>query len=163
LVQPERSAFPLWVLSPVYVPANRSEHYKHEYEHCIFWHGGERNPSVYPPKNQESQEQENQQEQEQQQNQQDQQQGEEEQEGQEPEEQEDQKGEQSEPEKEPELSEEEKKALRDQAIREMLEKMNLSPEKARMILDAMKNNEVQYLQQNKRKGKKKKEDDKPDW
>ena len=41
--------------------------------------------------------------------------------------------------------------------------MNISEEKAKMILEAMKNNEVQYLQQNKRKATQKKKSGKPDW
>lgn len=44
------------------------------------------------------------------------------------------------------------------------EKMpKMSPEKARMILEAMKNQEKQYLQQNKRKATKSKDRNKPDW
>ncbi len=46
---------------------------------------------------------------------------------------------------------------------EKLKEMKISEEKARLILEAMKNNEVQYLQQNKRKAKKKKDPNKPDW
>jgi Ca-activated chloride channel family protein len=41
--------------------------------------------------------------------------------------------------------------------------MNISPEKAQMILEALKNNEIQYVQQNKRKATKKKDSSKPDW
>jgi hypothetical protein len=41
--------------------------------------------------------------------------------------------------------------------------MKISEEKAKLILEAMKNNEVQYIQQNKRKAKKKKNPNKPDW
>ena len=48
-------------------------------------------------------------------------------------------------------------------LKEKLEEMNMSPEKAQMILEAMKNNEVQYVQQNKRKATKKKDTSKPDW
>jgi len=44
-----------------------------------------------------------------------------------------------------------------------LKEMNISEEKAKMILEAMKNNEVQYIQQNRRKATKKKSSDKPDW
>ena len=46
---------------------------------------------------------------------------------------------------------------------EKLEEMNISEEKARMILEAMKNKEIQYKQQNKRKAKKPKKSGKPDW
>ena len=35
---------------------------------------------------------------------------------------------------------------------EKLKEMNISEEKARMILEAMRNSEIQYIQQNKRNG-----------
>jgi Ca-activated chloride channel homolog len=41
--------------------------------------------------------------------------------------------------------------------------MEMSEEKAQMILEAMKNQEIQYLQQNKRKATKPKDKGKPDW
>jgi hypothetical protein len=44
-----------------------------------------------------------------------------------------------------------------------LEQMKISEEKAKMILEAMKNQEKQYLQQNKRKATKSKDRNKPDW
>ena len=44
-----------------------------------------------------------------------------------------------------------------------LQEMKISPDKAKMILEAMKNQEVQYLQQNKRKASKPKDKGKPDW
>lgn len=46
---------------------------------------------------------------------------------------------------------------------EKLKEMQISEEKAMLILEAMKNNEIQYIQQNKRKSKKKKDPSKPDW
>ncbi|MCU0357941.1 MAG: hypothetical protein MUE95_10200 [Cyclobacteriaceae bacterium] len=46
---------------------------------------------------------------------------------------------------------------------EKLEQMKISEEKARMILEAMKNQEIQYLQQNKRKATQPKDKGKPDW
>ena len=46
---------------------------------------------------------------------------------------------------------------------EKLENLNLTEEKARMILEAMKNNEIQYIQQNQRKATKKPDSNKPDW
>ena len=46
---------------------------------------------------------------------------------------------------------------------EKLEELNLTEEKARMILEAMKNNEIQYIQQNKRKPTKRPDSNKPDW
>jgi hypothetical protein len=41
--------------------------------------------------------------------------------------------------------------------------MKISEEKARMILEAMKNQEKQYLQQQKRKATKSRDKNKPDW
>lgn len=50
-----------------------------------------------------------------------------------------------------------------QSRSEKLEELNLTEEKARMILEAMKNNEIQYIQQNRRKATKKPDSNKPDW
>ena len=50
-----------------------------------------------------------------------------------------------------------------QSVKDKLEQMKISPEKAEMLLEAMKNQERQYLQQNKRKATKQKEKGKPDW
>lgn len=47
--------------------------------------------------------------------------------------------------------------------RDKLEQMKISEEKARMILEAMKNAEKQYLQQQKRKAKQPRDRNKPDW
>lgn len=44
-----------------------------------------------------------------------------------------------------------------------LQQMKMSEEKAKMILEAMKNQEIQYLQQNKRKATKPRDSSKPDW
>lgn len=49
------------------------------------------------------------------------------------------------------------------SVKEKLEEMKISPEKAEMLLEAMRNQEKQYLQQNKRKATKPKEKNKPDW
>jgi len=62
-----------------------------------------------------------------------------------------------------EKSEEEKKEEPTPSPSDKLKEMNISEEKAQMILEAMKNNEIQYIQQNKRKASKKKDSDKPDW
>lgn len=51
----------------------------------------------------------------------------------------------------------------DMNTKKKLEEMNISEEKARMILEAMKNKEVQYIQQQKRKATKRPESRKPDW
>jgi len=47
--------------------------------------------------------------------------------------------------------------------RQKLEEMKMSEEKARMILEAMRNQEKQYLQQQKRKPTKSRNNNKPDW
>lgn len=46
---------------------------------------------------------------------------------------------------------------------EKLKEIGLKPEAAERVLDAMKNQEKQYLQQNKRKATKQKDRSKPDW
>jgi Ca-activated chloride channel family protein len=51
----------------------------------------------------------------------------------------------------------------DPSVSEKLKEMKMSEEKARMVLEAMKNQEIQYLQQNKRKATKPKTKGKPDW
>lgn len=64
--------------------------------------------------------------------------------------------------KETEKPSEEKKET-PPSVSEKLQQMKISEEKAKMLLEAMKNQEVQYLQQNKRKATKPKEKGKPDW
>ncbi|NNF35735.1 MAG: tetratricopeptide repeat protein [Saprospiraceae bacterium] len=118
--------------------------------------------------NQENQDQQNQEQQEQdseqqenQENQQENQEGEE----QEQQEQEDENSEEQQEQQEqqqPEEGEEESEP-KEPTTADKLEEMNISEEKAQMILEAMKNNEIQYLQQNKRKAQKKKKSGKPDW
>lgn len=49
------------------------------------------------------------------------------------------------------------------SLTDKLEQMKMSPEKAAMILEAMKNQEKQYLQQLKRKPTKRRDNAKPDW
>ena len=65
--------------------------------------------------------------------------------------------------KDQEKSEEEKKAEQQKALKDRLKEMNITPEKAEMLLEAMKNSEVQYLQQNRKKQTKKRDPNKPDW
>lgn len=48
-------------------------------------------------------------------------------------------------------------------LMDKLKEMNIPLEKAQMILEAMKNNETQYVQQKKRKATERKRSDKPDW
>ena len=69
-------------------------------------------------------------------------------------------------EKEKPQTEQEKKDQQKQNapdLSDKLQKMNISEEKAKMLLEAMKNQEIQYLQQNKRKATKSKDKSKPDW
>lgn len=47
--------------------------------------------------------------------------------------------------------------------RDRLQKANITPEKARLLLDAMRNTELQYMQQLPKKATKKPEKGKPDW
>lgn len=72
-------------------------------------------------------------------------------------------GEKSDEEKEGEKSDEEKKQEMNEATKQKLKEMNISEDKARMILEALKNNEIQFIQQQKRQPTKKKDTGKPDW
>ena len=66
-------------------------------------------------------------------------------------------------EQEKDKKEQEKKDDIPPSVSEKLQEMEMSEEKAKMILEAMKNQEVQYLQQKKRKATKPKQKGKPDW
>jgi hypothetical protein len=101
---------------------------------------------------QQNQEDQNQDQQENEQNQQDQQ-------NQEQQEQQQQEQQQQESESSEEENEEEKAQPQPQDM----EEMEISEEMAKMILEAMRNNEIQYIQQNKKKAKKPKDKSKPDW
>lgn len=57
----------------------------------------------------------------------------------------------------------EQQRQRDENFRKKLEEMNISEEKARMILEAMKNQEKQYYQQIQRTTEKPQDRSKPDW
>ncbi len=67
--------------------------------------------------------------------------------------------------KEQEEKEQKEKEKKDipPSVKEKLKDMDMSEEKAKMILEAMKNQEIQYLQQNKRKPTKQRDKTKPDW
>jgi hypothetical protein len=79
------------------------------------------------------------------------------------EESEEEKEQQKQQEKEGEESEAQKEQNKPPSTSEKLKEMNISEEKAQMILEALRNNEIQYIQQNRRKATKKKDNDKPDW
>lgn len=98
---------------------------------------------------QQDQENEEEQNQEQQQNQQNPQQEQEQQEEQQQQEQQE--------------SEEENQEEQAQPQPQETEEMEISEEMAKMILEALRNNEIQYIQQNKKKAKKPKDNSKPDW
>lgn len=55
------------------------------------------------------------------------------------------------------------KDVRAQTQRERLQKANISPERAKLLLDAMRNAELQYIQQLPKKSKNKPDRSKPDW
>ena len=98
---------------------------------------------------QQDQENEEEQEQDQQQNQQNPQQEQEQQEEQKQQEQQESEEENQEEEVQPQPQE--------------TEEMEISEEMAKMILEALRNNEIQYIQQNKKKASKPKDNSKPDW
>ncbi len=80
---------------------------------------------------------------------------------------ENQEGEEGQENKEQDQSKEEqdaqKQAQQQQSAADKLKDMDISKEKAEQILDAMRQNEAQYLQQQQRKGKKPRKTGKPDW
>ncbi len=112
--------------------------------------------------NEEQQDQDQQNQDQQEQDQEQQQKDSEEQQQQEDQEQKEGEQEQQEP-QEGEESDEPKEDQPMPSPSEKLEEMNLSEEKAKMILEAMRNSEVQYLQQMKKKATKKADSKKPDW
>ena len=81
----------------------------------------------------------------------------------------DEKGNKDEQEKEKNKSQEDKNEQKNsedsdnESLEEKLKKINMSKKKAEMILNALNNNEFQYIQQLKRKSNKKKDNNKPDW
>jgi Ca-activated chloride channel family protein len=74
-----------------------------------------------------------------------------------------QKDQENQEEQEGEKSDEEKQKEMDDATKQKLKEMNISPEKAEMILEALKNNEIQYIQQQRRQPIEKQDTGKPDW
>ncbi len=91
--------------------------------------------------------------------------GEEEQEQQQQQEQSEQQNQDGEQQDESEEQQEQEGEQENQEMstKEKLEEMNISEDKARMILEAMKNGEIQYLQQQKRKATQRPDNGKPDW
>lgn len=69
---------------------------------------------------------------------------------------------QDQPQESPENEEQESDEM-SPSVAEKLEEMDISEEKAQMILEAMKNQEIQYLQQNERKATQSPDRTKPDW
>lgn len=73
------------------------------------------------------------------------------------------KGEDGDETEDKERKKEEQKKEATETRSKRLQEVNISPEQAKMILDAMKNNEVQYLQQNRKKAVTRPDKGKPDW
>ena len=65
--------------------------------------------------------------------------------------------------KQNEHSKNDQKKSKEESIEEKLKKINMTKKKAEMILNALNNNEFQYIQQLKRKPSKKTDKTKPDW
>lgn len=84
-----------------------------------------------------------------------------------PEEKKDENSEKEEAQKQEEEKDQEKKDKDNQElppdVKKRLDEMKISEEKAKMILEALKNQEIQYLQQNKREAQKRNNSGKPDW
>ncbi len=120
----------------------------------------QQNQEKQDQQNQDEQQQEGKEDQEQNKNdQQDQQQSDEKKEDQEPQKNEQQQGEQEQSDEDQQNEEQ----PANPTTAERLKEMNMSEEKARMILEAMRNNEQQYIQQIKRKAQKPADRSKPDW
>ena len=85
-------------------------------------------------------------------------------ENQEQQDQEQQEGEQQEQEQqEGEQQEQEQEKSQEQMTKEKLQEMGISEEKARQLLEAMRQSEIKYLQNQKRKATKRPPSGKPDW
>lgn len=122
--------------------------------------------------NQQDQEQQNQEQESQDQQQQEQEQQQQEQQEQQSQQEQQQSDEQQEAEKSEEQQaqeqqakqqENEEKAALDSLFNMQEQDMKISPEKARMILEALRNNEIQYYQQRRRKPTQRPDRTKPDW
>ena len=117
-------------------------------------------------KDQQNKDQQNQDQQQQDQQQQDQQNEDEqnqEQQQNEQQQQDQEKQEEEQQKQQQESSEEENEKEQAQPQPQDMEEMEISEEMARMILEAMRNNEVQYIQQTQKKATKPKDNSKPDW
>ncbi|MDE0471379.1 MAG: hypothetical protein OXH57_05510, partial [Ekhidna sp.] len=62
-----------------------------------------------------------------------------------------------------EQEEQQQENSQEQMIRDKLEEMGISEEKARQLLEAMRQSEIKYLQNQKRKATKRPPSGKPDW
>lgn len=153
-------------------PANSEARYNYEIVKKLLQQQNEQNQQNQDNQNQDQQDQNQDQEnQDQQKQNQDKQNQESEQDSQEQEQQEqeqnNEEGEQGEEEQQQQQEGEEQDSKEQEnqqpGTKEKLEEMNISEEKARMILEAMKNNEFQYIQQRKRKPTKQQDPNRPDW
>jgi len=116
-------------------------------------------------KDDQNQDQQNQQDQQDQQQKQDQQQQQDQEKKEQDQQQQNENQEQQEQEQQDQQQQEQQPQEEDpmEKLMEKLKEMNIPLEKAQMILEAMKNNEIQYVQQKKRKASKPRKSDKPDW
>ena len=112
---------------------------------------------------QQNQDQQNQDQQNQEQQDQEQQSQEQQSQEQQSQEQQDQEQQDQEQQSQEQQSQEQQDQEQQNMIKERLQEMKISEEKALMILEAMRQNEIKYLQQQKRKATKKPDRGKPDW
>ena len=117
--------------------------------------------------NQDQKDQQDQQQQQQQQKQEEDQKKQDQQDGEQDKSQQQQQEQKEKPSSDPEqqdTDEEGKKMERPpESRREILQELNMTEERARMILEAMRNSEIQYIQQQRRQPTKRTESGKPDW
>jgi len=148
-------------------PANADARYNYELVKKLLQEQQQQQQQNQDQQNKDQQDQDNQDQQDQEQQdqqQQDQQNKDQNQENQKDQEQQEQEQQEQEQQQQQEQSEEEQEEKEQQSAQPQdMEEMQISEEKARMILEAMKNNELQYLQQMQRKSEKKQDNSKPDW
>ncbi len=141
-------------------PTNQEARYNYEVVKKLL---EEQQQDQQQQQDQENQEGEDEQEQNQDQQQQENQENQDQEGEQQEQEQQEQEGEKEENQEQKEGEEQQEEKSQEEMTKEKLQEMNISEEKAKMILEAMKNNEIQYLQQQKRKATERPPSGKPDW
>lgn len=149
-------------------PANNDARYNYELlKRLMEDNQQQQNQNQQQNKDQQNQDQQDQEQDQQQQQQQDQQEKEEQnqdqQQNQQNQQQDQEQQEQEKEQQQQESEEEENEEQQAQPQPQDMEEMEISEEMAKMILEAMRNNEIQYIQQNKKKATKPKDNSKPDW